>query len=91
MGRSTENSNKKSNSAYPDKANKTPELYDDGCSLSITRLIEAKFKELTESLESIVNSLMSLKILIIPKILSHISGQIYTIFELAYHKSALMN
>ena len=49
MGRSTENSNKRSNSASPDKPNKTPKLHDDGCSLSITRLIEQKFKELSET------------------------------------------
>ena len=49
MGRSTESSNKRSNSASPDKVNKTPKLLDDSCSLSITRLIEQKFKELSET------------------------------------------
>ena len=49
MGRSTENSNKRSNSASPDKVNKTPKPHDDGCSLSITRLIEQKFIQLSET------------------------------------------
>ena len=65
MGRSTENSNKRSNSASPDKANKTPKLHDAGCSLSITRLMNTNSKNLLKVLK--VNSLMSLKILMIPK------------------------
>ena len=57
MGRSTENSYKRSNSASPDsKANKTPKLQDDGCSLSLTGLIEAKFREFSESFGSKLTS-----------------------------------